>query len=132
MNELLWKQRTKVTTAKVIIDSEYLTEYRRLLDSPSLRLKYLPALVIMPYEQSTTYWSATPRNQVNRDAALIIIAADLFRRQYGAFPKTAEELVPAFLSKVPIDPFTKKPLKYFISEGRPMIDSFGLKPSEEK
>ena len=131
MNELLWKQRTKATTAKEITDSAYLTEYRRLLNSPSLRLKYLPVLVIMPYETSPSYWSVTPRNQVNRDAALVVIAAERYRRQYGEFPKTAEELVPAFLSEVPLDPFTEKPLKYLIKEGRPKIDSFGLKPPEE-
>lgn len=132
MNELLWKQRTEVTTSKAITDSEYLTEYRRILESPSLRLKYLPAIVTLPYEQTTTYWSHLPKNQVKRDAALVILAAELFRRQYGQYPKSAEELVPLFLTEVPIDPFTQKPLRYLINEGRPMIDSFGLKPSEEK
>ncbi|WP_298864506.1 hypothetical protein [uncultured Gimesia sp.] len=132
LSELLWKQRTQVTRAEVITNSEYLTEYRRLLDSPSLRLKYLPALVIMPYEQSATYWFQTPKHQAQRDAALVVIAAERFRRKYGAFPKTAEELVPSLLSEVPLDPFTDKPLKYLISEGRPMIDSFGLKIPEEK
>jgi len=96
LNELLWKQRSTVTTSKVITDSEYLTEYRRLLDSPSLRLKYLPALLIMPYEQSATYWFQSPKHQVQRDAALVIIAAERYRRQHGRFPKTAEELVPKF------------------------------------
>lgn len=131
MNELLWKQRTTVTTASEITDSAYLTEYRRIASSPSLRLKYLPVLVMMPYETSPTYWSATPRNQVQRDAALVIIAAERYRRQHGSFPKTVEELVPTLLSEVPIDPYTSQPLRYLIRDGQPTIDSFGLKTLEK-
>ncbi len=130
MNELLWKQRTTVTTVSEITDSAYLTEYRRIASSPSLRLKYLPVLVMMPYETSPTYWSATPRNQVQRDAALVTIAAEHYRRQQGAFPETVEELVPLLLSEVPIDPYTNQPLRYLIRDGQPTIDSFGLKHPE--
>ncbi|QDT94616.1 hypothetical protein V144x_00460 [Gimesia aquarii] len=132
LNKLLWKQRTNALTADPSVDSEYITEYRRLLDSPSLRLKYLPALIMMPNEEAPTFWSQTPRHQVQRDAALIMIAAERYRQQHGQFPKTAEELVPAFLPAVPIDPYTNKPLRYSIKEGHPMINSFGLNSLEEE
>ncbi len=40
------------------------------------------------------------------------LAAELYRRKYGAFPETLEKLVPEFLPAVPIDPFTGKALLY--------------------
>lgn len=132
LNKLLWKQRTNALTADPSVDSEYIIEYRRLLDSPSLRLKYLPALIIMPNEASPTYWSQTPRHRVQRDAALVVIAAERYRRQHGQFPKTAKELVPVFLSEVPVDPYTNQPLRYSLKEGRPVIDSEALFPPEER
>jgi hypothetical protein len=40
------------------------------------------------------------------------IAIELFRRKHARAPATLDELVPEFLSTVPIDPFSGKPLLY--------------------
>lgn len=70
------------------------------------------------------------KSRVRRDAALVVIAAERYRRQHGQFPESAEELVPMFLAEVPIDPYTKKSLRYSVEDGRPKIDSAGLVDDE--
>ena len=39
----------------------------------------------------------------------VAIAAELFFRKYGKWPEKAEELVPEFLSALPVDPFSSRP-----------------------
>lgn len=129
LNQLLWNVRLKQSDSA---KTEYLTEYQRLLESPKSRLKYIFALMILPHSLSTDYWTSTEKVAVERMAALTVIAAEQYRRGHGQFPKTAEELVPAFLPEVPIDPYTNKPLRYIIRNGHPVIDSDALRPPEEK
>lgn len=61
-------------------------------------------------------------------AAEMLLAAELFRKAQGHYPKTAAELVPAFLPKAPADPFNQKnePLHYRLDEGGPTVWSVGL------
>ncbi len=48
----------------------------------------------------------------------VIIAAELFRRKTGAYPKSLEALVPEFLPAVPRDPFTRgEAIKYDAERG---------------
>jgi hypothetical protein len=126
--QLVRKERTRVSIYGRFADSEYVAEYQRIFDSPHLRLQYLPALIIMPNanKHSLGRWSQTAKNQVRRDAALVVIAAERHRRQHGQFPKTADELVPTLLPDVPIDPYTSKPLRYSVKHGLPTVDSVGL------
>lgn len=111
-------------------DSAYMTEYRSLYDSAHLRLKYLPALILMP-DSVEVFWVRAKIPQVQRDTALITIAAELYRRRHGEFPEVATKLVPEFLSEIPNDPYSNKPLNYSLKEGRPHIDSEGLRLFEE-
>ena len=39
----------------------------------------------------------------------VAIAAELFFRKYGKWPEKAEELVPEFLSALPVNPFSSRP-----------------------
>lgn len=132
LHELLWKARTTLNSDDSSAETAYFTEYQRLMDSPTLRLKYLPIFIFMPGKLAASYWTNTDKNRVQRDAALILIAAERYRRQHGQFPETAAELVPEFLSAVPVDPYTNKSLQYSIKDGRPVIDSEALSPPEEK
>lgn len=132
LNELVWKARMNLNPDDMSAKTAYLTEYQRLMDSPHLRLKYLPALISMPEELPSDFWTHTVRHQVQRDAALVLIAAERYRREHGQFPQTAAELVPKYLPKVPVDPYTNKSLQYSIKDGRPVIDSEALRPPEEK
>ena len=45
------------------------------------------------------------------DCAIAAVAAERFRLAQGNLPSTLEQLVPAYLSAVPIDPFDGKPLR---------------------
>lgn len=47
-----------------------------------------------------------------RDALLAVIAAESHRRAHGTWPATLEQLVPAYLPRVPLDPFTGEALRY--------------------
>lgn len=40
------------------------------------------------------------------------ICAELFRRARGRLPENAADLVPEFMAKTPVDPFTRKPLAF--------------------
>ena len=121
----------EVGTKEDFSESEYMVEYQRLFDSPYLRRKYLLALLVMPGAERPICFPKENPYQVSKNAALITIAAELYRRSHGKFPATAAEQVPEFLAEIPIDPFTEKPLSYSLQEGRPHIDSEGLRLFEE-
>jgi hypothetical protein len=53
------------------------------------------------------------------------VAATLFRMKYGAYPATAESMVPEFLPEVPRDPFDNQPLRYVLSNGAATLYSIG-------
>lgn len=127
LNQLLWEARLKQSDSA---KTAYLAEYQRLLDSPQSRLKYVFALMILPYSESSDFWTSTDQASIERVAALTVIAAEEYRRQHGLFPETIEELVPKYLPEIPVDPYTGKPLQYSVKDGRPLIDSVGLKPDE--
>src|SRR5262249_52958054 len=44
--------------------------------------------------------------------ATVLIAAERFRRQHDRWPKTIEELVPDWITEVPIDPFDGQPVRF--------------------
>ena len=53
------------------------------------------------------------------------VAAKRYQRRHGRLPENLQALVPEFLSSVPIDPFTGKPLRSIRSDEL-MIYSVGL------
>jgi hypothetical protein len=44
--------------------------------------------------------------------AAVMLAVERYRLEKGAWPNSLDDLVPAYLSKVPVDPFDGKPLRY--------------------
>lgn len=55
---------------------------------------------------------ARGRAEASRDATLVVLAIDQFRRAQGRLPASLDELVPDFLPAVPLDPFDGQPLRY--------------------
>lgn len=57
----------------------------------------------------------------------VILAAELYRRRTGAYPRVAGDLVPDLLNGVPDDPFaaTGTAMRYRIEDGRPHVWSIG-------
>lgn len=60
-----------------------------------------------------------------RDAALVVIALELYRREFGEYPGRLEQLAPRYLPAVPMDRFDGKQLKYKLEAGRPLVYSTG-------
>ncbi len=50
-------------------------------------------------------------------AARLALAIEAYGQSKGKLPKTAEELVPDWIEEVPLDPFTREPLKYEATNG---------------
>jgi len=51
--------------------------------------------------------------EARRQAALTAIAVERFRLEHeGQLPETLAEIVPGYLSAIPLDPFDGKPLRY--------------------
>ena len=72
-------------------------------------------------------------------AAMIepVAALHAYRRETGELPASLEELVPAYLAAVPVDPFDGKPMKVdrergiVYSVGRDGVDDGGDEGSKE-
>ena len=70
-------------------------------------------------------------------ATKIIIACHLFQRETGRAPQTLDELVPAYLPSVPLDPFDGKPFRYnpdlgvVYSVGKSLEDLGGITGSSQ-
>jgi ABC-type transport system involved in multi-copper enzyme maturation permease subunit len=58
-------------------------------------------------------------------SAIAAVAAERFRRQQGRWPTSIEEMVPAFLAAVPLDPRDGEPLRMRRLEDRIVIYSIG-------
>jgi ABC-type transport system involved in multi-copper enzyme maturation permease subunit len=52
------------------------------------------------------------RSQADLRAAIVMVAAERFRRQHGRWPESLDELVPRYLPRVPDDPCDGRPLRY--------------------
>lgn len=63
--------------------------------------------------------------QARRDAAIIAIALELYRREHGKLPTTLGELTPRYLPRVPADPFDGQPLRYRLIGSRAVVYSIG-------
>lgn len=63
--------------------------------------------------------------RTSRDGTLVVIAAELYRRQRGHWPASLHELVPGLLPSVPVDRYDGGPLKYALIDGHPVVYSVG-------
>jgi hypothetical protein len=72
------------------------------------------------------------RENVNLAATQTVLAMKCQERESGSLPESLEELVPAWLRRVPMDDFTGKPLRYskaqqlLYSLGDDLLDSGGI------
>lgn len=55
--------------------------------------------------------------EASRAASQVLVACHEYRRQHGRWPRDLDELVPASLSSVPLDPFSGKALIYRLRDG---------------
>jgi hypothetical protein len=108
----------EVLPAVQAVDQEVKTKFRSSLMT---RLRYAAMLTIMP--PFSTCVRATMRSVAKTRATDAAIAAELYRREHGKWPKKLDQLVPKFLPEVPQDPFNGQSLRYLRKDGKLMIYS---------
>lgn len=96
----------------------------QLHSSPLQKLRYYPISLLFPsYSHCEGLFERT--RQV-RDATLVAIALELYRRQAGTWPDSLNDLTPQFLPQVPPDRYDGKPLKYRVIDAQPVLYSIGV------
>ncbi len=50
--------------------------------------------------------------EINYAYLQVVLAGQAFHRDHGRFPATLDELVPKYLTEIPVDPFDGQPIKY--------------------
>jgi hypothetical protein len=83
----------------------------------------LPAL--SQVEMMRMLFYAVGRSKAQVALTRLAIAAERRRRDLGVFPAAAGELTPRYLTELPQDPFTGKPLSYFLTASELLIYSVG-------
>jgi hypothetical protein len=80
-------------------------------NSPLLRIRYYFSLIMMNPNYSKAAASVV-RNETQRRLTVTAIALERYRLRQGRFPADLGALVPRYLSAVPMDPMSGKPLCY--------------------
>ena len=89
------------------------------------RARYWPIDVLMPALGAVNRTAYRHKTQV--DALISTLAIIRFKQSTGNYPENLKELVtPGYLKKIPLDPFSDKPLIYEKTEGDFILYSVGL------
>jgi len=108
--------------------SEFHRELRRLQEIRSLRRRFLPVVVVMSWFEAPMVVDNRKyhaRVLMERDASLVAIASELYRRRNDAWPTSFDDLVPQILPQVPIDHWDGQPLRYRSRDDQPLLYSIG-------
>lgn len=100
------------------------SEIGRLKTSNVQNAKFLFISLLFPSLSAANFLFEVTTQQ--RDATLVAIALELYRRKHGEYPPTLEALVPQYLPTVPPDRYDGNPLKYKLENGRPLLYSIGV------
>lgn len=127
-----YRDELSVLKAQLMVDDQRKNEANRALAlypsaiSNDIYSRYIADVV------NTMLMNATPRlafEQVSQTSERRITEAVLVLRLYhddhGEYPETLEALAPKYLSDVPLDPFTGKPLAYDRTEDGYLLRSLG-------
>ncbi len=98
-------------------------EVEAMARSPLSNARYWPVLLLMPAQGRAGVQAEHALQR--RDAVLVAIALELYRRRSGAWPASLDALVPDLLPSVPPDRFDGKPLRYRLVDGKPLLYSVG-------
>lgn len=102
---------------------------RQLQGSLTQRLRYMPALLLLPAISSVSV--ASERLCQQRDGVLTAIALELYHRRHSEWPTTLDELVPRYLPALPLDRFTGNALRYKIAADKPLIYACGFDQQDD-
>ncbi|HUT94290.1 MAG TPA: hypothetical protein VMY37_32825 [Thermoguttaceae bacterium] len=76
-------------------------------------------------------FEAAARHVAMTGAADAAVACERYRRRYGKLPEQLDQLVPEFLAKVPVDPYTGEPLQYVVRDDEYLVYSVGSNRIDE-
>lgn len=99
------------------------------LDAEANKWSYFPVNILMPAFGKLAVTVKTV--ELRRDAARAAIALARYRLEHGVYPKALVDLVPGYLSCVPIDSFDGEPLRYSLDDGRPMLYTVGTDRTDD-
>ncbi len=95
----------------------------------------LSRIYILPFHElflgplNSGTWQS--RHRVNLNLAILALASERFRLDHGRWPDAPAELVPAYLSSVPYDPYSGGPLNWKRDEHSLIIYSVGLNGKDD-
>lgn len=97
-------------------------EFEQFLASGG-RNRYPLVWILMP-ALSRAVWAHDEAAQP-RDALLVAIACQLYKRKFSQYPPSLDALPTSLLAQIPLDMFNGKPLRYTLRDAKPVIYSFG-------
>jgi hypothetical protein len=124
----------KGTRASLLKSNNALVEVAKLpVEEQAVRLKQLQAdkqqtsalSVDRVFAQFSGRLAELHPNQAELRCAVVMVAVERFRRANQRWPRALRELVPGYLSQVPLDPFDAAPLRYARREDGVVIYSIG-------
>lgn len=86
-------------------------------------MRYPMSVALLPALEASITTAA--QSDARRTLIESLIAVERYRREHGEPPQQLEDLIPAFLAKVPLDPFTGSPLRYQLRDEAVVIYSVG-------
>lgn len=99
------------TLKRDIILPVHLQKKDPLTDSSSTSIcNFLGVLLLSPVNSS--YYKVSSEYAINDAILLQLIALRHYQLEEGSLPDTLDQLIPAYLEKLPLDPYSGKPLLY--------------------
>jgi hypothetical protein len=98
-------------------------ELDNAISHPFARLRYRFSAIAIPNGARAA--STCVRNETRRRLTVTAIALERYKLRHGTPPSELAALVPQFLSAVPLDPMSGKPLRYRLNTGGFVLYSVG-------
>ena len=98
-------------------------EVQRYVPSLLLNTRYLGIGILLSALSHAVI--TTEQTTQLRDATLVAIGLELYRREHNRWPATLDAIVPQWLPEVPPDRFDGSPVRYALIDGKPVVYSIG-------
>jgi hypothetical protein len=128
LDDLFAADVADVATLKTetLAHGRYDQEIDRLAETRWSQIRYLPVIAGQRSAWIRSSLESRRNKWALRDAILIVAAAELYRRQHGAWPESTAALTPEFVQVLPLDPYDGQPLRLVILHDQPVVYSAGL------
>lgn len=100
--------------------------------APGGAIPALPRPVAMLLPSTYHMYQAVLRGQALVTTGLVAVALERYRRAHGQWPASLAELVPAYLERVPADPYDGKPVRYLRAANHVVVYTLGPNGLDDK